>query len=239
MRHYPASNLTPLHPNSLQQVKPKGATDWTSIINDELGYVMDSGTMRIYKFVAASVLAESIPDVVIPDGNLTGVGRWEEQEWASGTPAATENIRYFDYTLATDQIQGDVWRGQNIGTNQNPNPGTLVRLNAAQDWYMVQADSESNVSGVLGLTISSGTGSSEEVMTFGNANIFETNDGGFDNAAILGPVYASTTPGKMSHLPPTGLGEFIKIVGYKWNNYQIIFNPMTPWIQIVGSGGEG
>lgn len=233
MRHYPASNLTPGHPNSLQQVKPKGATDWTSLINDELGYVMDSGTLRIYKFVAASVLAEDIPDVVIPDGNATGTGRWEQQEFAAGTPAETPNIRYFDYTLDTDQIQGDVWRGQNIASNQNPNPGTLVRLNAAQDWYMVDAQYQSNVEGILGLTITGGTGSSEEVMTFGNANIYSVNDGGFDSAAILGPIYASTTPGLMSHLPPTTPGHFIKIVGYKWNNFQIIFDPKTPWIEVA------
>lgn len=81
MRHYPASNLIPGHPNSLQQLKPKGATDWTSIVNDEIAYAMDGDTLRLYKFDTTSTAAESLPDVVIPDGNNTGMGRWIKKEF--------------------------------------------------------------------------------------------------------------------------------------------------------------
>jgi len=81
MRHYPASNLTPGHPNGLQQVKPKGAADWTFIINDEIAYVMDGEVLRIYRFDTSSTDAESLPEIVIPDGNGTGQGRWKQKKF--------------------------------------------------------------------------------------------------------------------------------------------------------------
>lgn len=240
MRHYPASNLTSGHPNSLQQVKPKGAVDWTSLINDELCYVMDSGTLRIFKFVAASVLSESIPDVVIPDGNATGTGRWEQQEFASGAAAPTVN-RFF--TKPTDilvgEYEGDIWTEQRIATGSNAFIGSLVRYRSDAQWVNTVATSEGGIKGKLGLTLSSGTGTGKDILIVGNANLYSVQDGGFDAGVIGQPIYAAETSGLMSHAIPTALGAQVRIVGYKMNNFVINFDPSPTWIEIVGGGGGG
>ena len=121
MRHYGASNLTPLDPNSLQQVKPKGA-DWSSLINGDHAYVMDSGTLRIFNWVAASTRAEVLPHVVIPDGNSTGTGRWEQQEFMGAGSTFKEIWTLDDFNPSGGIITLDghyqIKDTINIGTNR-------------------------------------------------------------------------------------------------------------------------
>ena len=238
MRHYPASNLTPLDPNSLQQVKPKGASDWTSLINGEHAFVMDAGTMRIYNFVAASVAAESIPDVVIPDGNSTGTGRWEQQEFASAAGPVTPT-RYFTKPadLANDTWEGDIWTNSRIATGSNAQIGTLLRLRSDGQWVDTYPQTAGGIIGKLGLSLTAGTGTGKEILVKGQANLFSVNDGGFDGGTNGAPIYADTTGplghGEMTDVAPTTSGHQVRIVGYKQNNFIIIFDPSPTWIEVA------
>lgn len=260
MRHYPASNLTTGHPNSLQQVKPKGAPNWTYLINDELAYVMDNGTLRIYMFVAASVLAENIPDVVIPDGNATGTGRWEKQgfdgagggdsgDWQNiqgPTDIYTEHFMEDPFSMpegdgvtsgiaANPTWEGEIWKDQLIPAQAGY--GKLLRFSDVNEtWGLARADNVTDASAKLGLSLiaTSGTAGNGDILIRGiinHSNISSLTG----NLGV--PVFMSATTGGVmrTDIP---IEWWSRQVGYKIANRGVAFEPDMVVIELV-AGGEG
>ena len=57
----------------------------------------------------------------------------------------------------------------------------------------------------------------------------------YDLGDVGNPVYVSIITGGMTHLVPSGSGDFVRVVGYCLDDAdgQIYFNPDNTWVEIA------
>lgn len=80
-RWYPAHNYTPADPYSLQAVPNPG--DYTDLSTEDVALVQYDGRIDFLVYDETNTDTESIPEVVVPDGNVSGSGRWIRKSYSS------------------------------------------------------------------------------------------------------------------------------------------------------------
>ena len=80
-RWYPAHSYTALNAYAIQAVPNPGA--YTDLVTGDMCLVYYDGEVHVHRYDSTNTDAESIPDVIVPDGNATGTGRWIKLKWDS------------------------------------------------------------------------------------------------------------------------------------------------------------
>ena len=117
----------------------------------------------------------------------------------------------------------------NFGTGTTV-AGTLYYLNSSGAWTIADADSVASGSNQM-LGIAQGTSpSSNGILIKGDITLSSTLTGWDEGVA----VYASTTAGEFTTTPPSGTGDFVRVLGNcTATTNEIIFDPSRDFVELA------
>ena len=119
---------------------------------------------------------------------------------------------------------GDIVKFGNITTT----PGAIYHLNhsASGGWTLADADHHDLATGSIAVAV--GTNSTTDGMCLRGI----INPSADPNMPIGAPCYLQTTPGRLGPTPPSGTGDVVRIVGYKFPGAapRFYFNPSNDFI---------
>ena len=98
------------------------------------------------------------------------------------------------------------------------------KSNLAAAWSLADADSD-GATRMLGVAL--GTSSSSDGMLL--QGLIRIASHGLSAGA---PLYVSTTAGEFTTTPPSGAGDYVRVVGYTIDSNIIYFNPSGTWVEV-------
>ena len=185
----------------------------TSTINGEGQMTFDGSKLLVSTDVVGGTVTTLTTAVI--DGGITNVlpeFGWDQQEWVSG----------------------EILSAQTSGASVLY--GAVVYLENDKMWYNADNTALIPSSSMLGIALNTTTGSGDlDVLLKGFVATEEVED---PNANHGRPMYLrSNVPGGMSDIIPTTVGEYVRIVGYVFQNqtvngFILRFDPDKTWIEL-------
>lgn len=146
---------------------------------------------------------------------------------ATGTNIEITQINLDATPNADDTFVGISTDDFNAGTSTSQ--WGLVMLFPTGTWYLTDADAVSSSSGMLGfLSNNSSIGNPVKVVT---PNSYIRNDAW--SWSIGSPLYISTTQGGLTHTPPSGTDDVVRVVGYAVASNIIYFYPEAGYLTVI------
>ena len=136
---------------------------------------------------------------------------------------------YLYLNITTGATDGDVDGDVVYFGSTSVNVGRLYYWDGT-DWQNADADAASTSTGMLAISIATGTASSVGMCIRGMVTISSSTGG--SNGDIL---YVHTTANKITSTAPSGSGDIVRIVGYLLDatNDAIYFNPDGSFVEIA------
>ncbi len=110
---------------------------------------------------------------------------------------------------------------------ENLSPGDICYLDSAGEMALADASAEATASSMLAVCKQNTT-----VGTTGTFVLqgFRSGEPGLTTGAVL---YLSTTAGGVTHTPPSGSGEIVRVIGYATAATQYYFSPDKTWLRVA------
>jgi hypothetical protein len=204
--YVPTLNIvtTPLNDNALTDL----------LVRDSSGLV---------KYRSVSSISSS---GIFTGGTVSGATNFINGLTANTISATTYQNLPTDLTL-TEPSSNDTFGGEllKVGTGTTV-AGYTYYLNSSNGWSLTNASGLTFSTGLIGVAV--GTNPSVNgMLTRGTGR--STNFTGTTGS----PLYLTTTSGILSEYPPSGVGNVVRIVGYKLNQTNsIMFAPDPTWVEL-------
>jgi len=212
-----------------------------SILNDGDGaLVVDAVNDKFYLYTLNATSAGDDGLSIIPPVTSAGTKRWilcaSGSQISTTLSATVARLTASDITLgdageilldaapASDLTGTGIIISQTVDANSYGIAGCLV-LSSDGNWDGADADAEATI-GRLGLAMETGTGT-KLVMLKG---IMRNDIWNFTPGSQL---YVSTAVGEITDTAPSGVGDFVQVVGYSLTDDIIIFEPSPDYIELV------
>ena len=204
---------------ALQTARNIGGVSFNGTANINLPGVNTSGTQDTSGNAATADALTSGSKIIT--GSLTVT---EELSSPRRKFVRTDSATHFD-------IQGDVLYFGSGSTTQ----GDLCYLKEDGSWGQADADgaatgddADRDAMGMLAIAL--GTDPDVDGMLIKGIITMDSDMGDVGN-----PIYVKTTAGAMSHVAPSGSGDFVRVVGYCLDDDHgvMYFNPDNTWVEIA------
>ena len=128
--------------------------------------------------------------------------------------------------------EGDiVFIGGGGGEGTGVVAGRIYYLNSLTQWTMTDADAVSKSTNLLAVALGTGDPSTVGMLLRGMVTL------SVDPGVGVGiPLYLHTSEGQAIRVAPSGVGDVVRVIGYKigsLTNSQIWFNPDNTWVVIA------
>lgn len=194
-----------------------------TLVDNAGGIITVSGISSTNIYFTGNTSASCINDLWVTNIHGCSPVNIQDDLIVNGSVSADEyngNIILNEPTLTT--FNGNILKTGTGTTVQ----GDVYYLNSSNGWSLTNANSIVSSGGLLGIAV--GTDPSIDGMLINGLakNISYTGTTG-------SPIYLSTVNGKLTELPPSGVGQIIRIIGYKLgSSNSILFNPDPTWVEL-------